>query len=257
MTLPLLPLLLASVVAGPAPALEDAGRVSVAIDGTTVVLRGGEQDGEVRDQVLRLLDEAVRGASRFGALPGAVVVTVHATHAELERATGRANVPWMRAWARRGAVDLQSPRTWSRGRASDRALLQVLTHELAHCALFHAAGRDGRARDIPLWFTEGMASVSAGERHAVARADAVRDPGRVLRSDPVAAYGTADRTFRELLRLAGEESARGVVARLGAGRDFRSAFEDAVGIPLARFEAGVEVSLSALAAAPVTPASAH
>jgi hypothetical protein len=254
-TLPLLPLLLAAVVAGPVPAPDDAGEVSVAIGETTVVLRGGEQDVEVRGQVLRLLGAAVWGASRFGALPGGVVLTVHATHAGLERASGRANVPWMRAWARRGAVDLQSPRTWSRGSASDRALLQVLTHELAHCVLFQAAGRDGRARDIPPWFTEGMASVSAGERHAVARADAVRDPGPVLRSDPAAAYGTADRTFRELLRLAGEAGARGVVARLGAGRDFASAFEDAVGIPLARFEAGVERSLSAVAAAPVTPAS--
>lgn len=251
MTPTLLPLLVAAIVAGPAPVPDDGARVSVDVRGTTVVVRG-DQDPEVRNQVLRLLDDAVRGASRFGALPGAVVLTVHATHADLERATGRTGVPWMRAWARRGAVDVQSPRTWSRGRASDRALLQVLTHELTHCVLFQAAGRDGRARDIPLWFTEGMASVSAGERHAVARVEAVREPGPVLRSDPATAYGTADRAFRELLHLAGEDSARVVVALLGAGRDFPSAFEGAVGISLARFEAGVERSLSAVAAAPVT-----
>ena len=153
----------------------------------------------------------------------------------------------MRAWARIGAVDLQSPRTWSRGHASDEALTQILAHELTHCVLFHAVGRDGRARQIPIWFQEGMASVAAGERHTLARADAVSSPASMWRTDPKLVYGTADRAFRDLILRFGDPRVRLLLARLGEGHTFSAAFRDAMGVTLAEFEGDLTRRLSAVA----------
>jgi hypothetical protein len=220
---------------------------AISVGETTVTIRGSERDERVGAQVRRVLPDAIRAASRWGPLPAAVVLTVHATHAELEGATHRTGNPWMRAWARIGAVDLQSPLTWSRGFATDDSLRQILAHELTHCALFVATGRDGRAREIPLWFLEGMASVAAGEHHDAVHADAVRTPGPLLRVDPRVVYGTADRAFRELIGRAGADAVRRIVAGLGEGLTFPVAFRDAVGVPLADFEGDLVGRLSALA----------
>ena len=244
----LLPILLAGIVSAQIhPGEVSHALESVTVSGTSLTLRGTESDGGLDAQVRRVLPSAMQMASRWGALPASVVLTVHATHAGLESATGRTGNPWMRAWARIGAVDLQSPSTWSRGRASDEALTQILAHELTHCVLFEAVGRDGRARGIPLWFQEGMASVAAGERHAVAHADAVASPGPLLRTDPRVVYGTADRAFREFLRRFGEEGVRRIMARLGEGHAFPAAFRDGLGVALADFEGDLAGRLSALA----------
>jgi hypothetical protein len=219
---------------------------AIQVDGTRVVVNFGEDDPIVVDQVQRVLPQAVRAAAQWGPLPASVTVTVHATHAELEVATGRIGNSWMRAWARYGAVDLQSPRTWSRGHASDAAMGQILTHELTHCVLFQAVGQDGRAGEIPIWFQEGMASVAAGEHHSLARADAVTGPAPLLRSDPRLVYGTADRAFRDLVLRHGERSVRLLLERLGEGHEFRSAFRDATGTTLADFEGDLSRRLAAL-----------
>jgi len=242
-----LSLLVIALVAQAAP---DAGLPAfahVVSEGATIVVLGSERDDATREQVVRVLPAAVAAAARFGALPADVVLTLHATHAELEAAIGRGGTPWMRAWARPGKVDLQSPRTWSRGRASDHALVQILAHELTHCVLFRAAG-SGEARSIPHWFTEGMASVAAGERHELADASAIAGPGPGVRARPEVVYGTADRAFRELLRAAGDGAVRRVLAALSEGRTFRAAFHDAVGTSLESFEGDVSGRLTSLAA---------
>jgi len=244
----ILPVLLATLLAAQAlPEAQPPAIATVSVGATVVTIRGSERDEAVGEQIRRVLPDAIRAASRWGSLPAAVVLTVHATHGELESATRRGGNPWMRAWARIGAVDLQSPRTWSRGFATDDSLRQILAHELTHCALFVATGRDGRAREIPLWFLEGMASVAAGEHHDAVHADAVRAPGPMLRVDPRLVYGTADRAFRELLDRAGVDAVRRIVARLGDGLAFPVAFRDAVGVPLADFEGDLVGRLSALA----------
>ena len=244
----LLPLLLAGIVSAQVhPGEVSHALESVSVAGTAVTLRGTEGDEAVAEQVQRVLPRAVRMAARWGPLPASVALTVHGTHAELEAATRRTGNPWMRAWARVGAVDLQSPRTWSRGRATDEALTQILAHELTHCALFQATGRDGRAREIPLWFLEGMASVAAGERHEVARAEAIGSPGSFLPTQPGVVYGTADRAFRELIQRFGDDGVRMLIARLGEGLAFPAAFRDALGVPLADFEGDLVGRLPALA----------
>ena len=244
----LLPLLLAGIVSAQVHPGEVSHTLeSVSVAGTAVTLRGTGKDEAVAEQVRRVLPRAVRMAARWSPLPATVALTVHATHVELEAATRRTGNPWMRAWARVGAVDLQSPRSWSRGRATDEALTQILAHELTHCALFQATGRDGRAREIPLWFLEGMASVAAGESHDVARAEAIRSPGAFLRTEPGIVYGTADRAFRELIRRFGDDGVRMLIARLGEGLAFPAAFRDALGVPLADFEGDLVGRLPALA----------
>jgi hypothetical protein len=90
--------------------------------------------------------------------------------------------------------------------------------------------------------------VGAGETHELARAEAIGSPGSFLRTDPGVVYGTADRAFRELVERFGEDGVRRLVARLGEGHAFPSAFRDALGVPLADFEGDLVGRLSALAA---------
>jgi len=242
-------LFLTLLIAALASAQVPSGPVSPEIfpvDGTVVEVHAGD-DAAIAEQVRRVLPRAVRAAARWSSLPATVTLTIHATHADLEAATGRAGNPWMRAWARTGSVDLQSPLTWSRGHASDEALTQILAHELTHCALFQATAGGGRAREIPLWFLEGMASVAAGESHDAARAEAIGSPGSFLRTDPGVVYGTADRAFRELVKRFGEDGVRQLLARLGEGHAFPVAFRDALGVPLADFEGDLVGRLPVLA----------
>ena len=131
---------------------------------------------------------AVSAAERWGRILEPVVVTIHPTHQALEAAAHREGFPWLRAWARRASVDLQSPRTWSRGRASDAAMTQILAHELTHCVMYQwsALDRSRLNRGIPLWFREGMASVTAGQELRPKSSDAGRR-SQEKKGDPLAA----------------------------------------------------------------------
>jgi hypothetical protein len=245
----LLPILVTALALAQAPDAPASGRVeSISAGDAVVSFAWQEGEEEVAEQVRRVLPVAVRAAARWGVLPAGLTLTVHPTHADLERATGRPGNPWMRAWARSGSVDLQSPRTWTRGRATDDALARILSHELTHCVLFEATGREWRARGVPYWFQEGMASFAAGEHHEAVHPDAVHHPGPFLRTDPRVAYGTADRAFRELLRQFGEPRVRRLLARLGEGQAFAVAFRDAMDASLAEFESELGRRLSAVAA---------
>lgn len=219
----------------------------VHVGAAAVEIRHGPADAEVAAQVERVMPDAVEAAERWGSLAGPVVVTVHATHEALEAATGKIGATWMRAWAHHDAVELQTPRTWSRGSASDGALRQILAHELTHLQQFRAAGFRWQDRQVPLWFQEGMASVTAGERHARASAAAVEAPALLLRTDSKLVYGTADRAFRFLVERHGETSVRRLLSRLGEGRSFPESFLDATGSSLADFERALRGELEALA----------
>jgi len=202
---------------------------AVRVGPASIELHFTSGDAEVAEQVKRVLPRALLAAERWGRLDETVRLTIHPSHDSLEAATLREGQPWMRGWARRGSVDLQSPRTWSRGRASDEALGQILAHELTHCVVFQAAGLSWESGAIPGWFQEGIATVTAGERHlrgGAASAAASAEPD----------YAAAESAFRYLLDRYGEERVRSILARLSDGRGFPTAFREALGLDLANFE---------------------
>jgi hypothetical protein len=196
-------------------------------------------DAAVARQVQSVLPAALSAAARWGALREAVTITVHPTHAALEAAARTPGLDWLRAWARRDAVELQSPRTWSAGRLSDAELAQLLAHELTHCAMYQHLGADAEvARTVPIWFREGLATVAAGERFGPAASGerALTFVTASYRTDTVRAYATADSAFRWLIARHGEAGVRGVLARLRAGEPFPAAFRSATGVTLQAFE---------------------
>ena len=203
---------------------------------------------EAARQVARVLPGALERVERWGTLREPVILRIQPSSEALAAAAGRPGETWLRGWARRGSVDIQAPRTWSRGRASDEAVATLLTHELTHCLLFQRIGGSWARRDVPSWFEEGMASFTAGERHARADAAALA-PGSAGRPfDAGLAYGTADRAFRYLVARYGEDSVRGVLDGLAGGQGFAIAFRGATGSTVTAFEEALRAHLRAVTA---------
>src|SRR5262249_25966725 len=103
--------------------------------------------------------------ARWGSFREGVLVRVLPDHASLEDAVDRHGYPWLRAWAFGEQVLLQSPRTWSPGAADDE-IAEVIAHEVTHALMYQLlqpVGAPANAEEPPLWFREGMASVTAGQ----------------------------------------------------------------------------------------------
>lgn len=229
------------------------------------------EDAGAARQVIDALQEAAPHVARWGVLSSPVDVVVHPTHAALEAAVHRSGYEWLRAWARFGQIDLQSPRTWGLLGASDREVRELLAHELTHCAMYQLAGDEltWMYKDIPRWFSEGLASVAAeqgyrrgglqdlcryyeealpgsgdgvaGARARVARGPAVAIGDPLLDPDPLyqeqseVVYGAAHHAVVFLLARYGEERVHRIVELMGQGRRFPSAFREAIGIGDAEF----------------------
>ncbi len=207
------------------------------------------EDAGTAQQVRRSLERAVPAAARWGSFSAPILITIHPTHEAFEAATRRKGFTWLRAWARRASVDVQSPRSWSIGRASDAGMEQLLAHELTHCVMYQMLGSEQTWQDrgVPVWFREGMASVTAGEQHATTgpRPDAGLASGTAVslaaldllyKRESSKVYGTAHRAFHFLLDRYGEERIRRLIVGVGEGRDFAEAFRRTLGIPLQEFE---------------------
>jgi hypothetical protein len=227
------------------------------------------EDAAAARQVKGALAAAARRATRWGALSLPVLVTLHPSHAALEAAIHREGYGWLRAWARYATIDLQSPRTWSLAGGTDAEVMELLAHELTHCAMYQTAASEWSwpGRGIPLWFREGMASVAAGQEYKRARPEAIwrfyrdtagsgdglaagglagelarpagdplTDPEPLYPGDSEVVYGTAHWAFRFLLDRYGEERVRRIVAGMGQGLPFGESFQAAIGIPAAGFE---------------------
>lgn len=244
----------------------DAGsRVeTLIVDGAVFRIHHAPQDAAPMRQVARALPRALPRVRRWASLPEAVEIRIHPTHDALEQAVQRHGYDWLRAWARYDTIDVQSPRTWSVFGASDAEVLELVTHELTHCAMFQSSAgqRDWPHKGIPLWFREGMASVAAeqgyrrappeaiwrfyrgaggidggGGGDAGARGDPVSDPEPLYQQDSDVVYAAAHWAFQFLLDRYGEERIREVLQRMHDGRLFGAAFRDAMGIPVDGFEA--------------------
>jgi hypothetical protein len=239
---------------------------TVEIDGQVFRIHYWAEDRAAAAQVGRSLARAVPRATRWGKVSREVTITIHSSHGALEAAVHREGFEWLRAWARYQTIDLQSPRTWGWFGATDAELDELLTHELTHCAMYQAAASEWTwpHKGIPLWFREGLASVTADQGYrrttneqlwryysksvpgagdgypaAIARVargvvsqegDPVTDPEPLYQERSDVVYGAAHRTFEFLLARYGEESVRSALQLMREGRSFEKAFEEAFGI---------------------------
>jgi len=101
----------------------------------------------------------------------------------------------------------------------------------------------------PLWFREGMASVTAGqERRRLSRDqlsrwldehsadDPLRPSAELYRTEQNAVYSAAHRAFELLLRVSGDDAVRDMLSRVRAGAGFSDAFKSSTGRALPDFE---------------------
>jgi hypothetical protein len=210
-----------------------------------------------------LVRTAARAAGRWGRLRQPLELRVLADHAALEAAVGRPEHPWLRAWSFPDLVLLQSPRSWPEP-PTDAQLLQLLTHELAHAVMYQAIQRTEAAAqpleraesgEPPLWFREGLASVTAGQGPlrpgpewlrrwlAVLPARNPLDPSaELIRTEKEAVYGAAHRAFERLLARVGDAGVLGLLARIREGSPFAEAFAASVGTSQRAFEAALLTS---------------
>ena len=248
---------------------------TIAIGETTVRLEYQARDASSARRVVEALVRAIPSAERWGQLRVPVTVVLHPSHAALEEAVHRDGFSWLRAWARFDTIDLQSPRTWNLiFPPAPAEIEELLAHELTHCVMYQRAGSawSWPYKGIPLWFREGMASVTAGQGHKrsgpeslwafyanatpgagggapSAGGDGGR-PGRLRRDgDPISdpeplyqgeadlVYGAAHHAFQFLLDRYGAERVQRLLAEMGDGHGFEAAFRSAIGIPAEAFEA--------------------
>jgi hypothetical protein len=243
--------------------------------GATARVRFLSSDAEAARQVVLAVERALPRAQRWGALRSPLEITVHPDHDALEQAVHREGYDWLRAWARYATIDVQSPGSWS-GRGwtlfgpAQAEIDELLLHEITHCVMYQMAASDWSwpFKEIPLWFREGMASFTAGQAYrwntvedvsrfyaggapgsgggvGVSRAqatprrggDPLSDPEPLYQRDSHVVYGTAHLAFEFLVHRYGERAVERLLARMGEGHLFSAAFERAVGLPVAEFEA--------------------
>jgi hypothetical protein len=269
------PLALAlALLAGCAPrfAAQQVRTADVSVEGAHFRVAWSPGDERGARAVTRAVEAAAPRIARWGALLRRVTITVHPDHEALEAAAQRHGYAWLRAWARYDTIDIQSPRTWSLFGASARKLEELLTHELTHCAMYQLAGDDlsWMYKEIPRWFSEGIATYTAGQGYRFPDAEALwrfyekrlpgsgfGEPGRgrtapnpvafhgdpIVDSDPIyqeqseIVYGAAHLAAEFLIRRYGEERVRVILRLMGAGARFPAAFKEAIGITDAEFAA--------------------
>jgi hypothetical protein len=230
------------------------------------------EDRAAAEQVAAALLVAVPRVARWGGLSTPVTITIHPTHERLEAAVRRPGYGWLRAWARHSKIDLQSPRTWRLFGASDADVAELLTHELAHCAMYQQAATEYTwpFQGEPLWFREGLASVTAGQGYrrgtledlwrfyaeggpaagqedlpppgadpggAGGGADPIANPEPLYQRRSHVVYDASHHAFAFLLARYGEARVRAVLRKMGEGRRFAEAFQAEIGISEAEFAA--------------------
>jgi hypothetical protein len=218
--------------------------------GAPITVAFNRVDAAIASEVFRAVEAASAPATRWGELLFPVEVQVHATHAELEAAAGYNDLPWLRAWATDRVIHVQSPRTWGGGETEER-LEELLTHEMTHVVMYQHSLGGGPIRQlkIPVWFLEGMASVTAsqGYRRRDAEslglylgqnpeADLFRPSLSLYRHERDLVYSAAHLAFRYLVESAGEDAVRAILGGMRRGAAFDQAFRDAVGESAAVFE---------------------
>jgi hypothetical protein len=126
------------------------------------------------------------------------------------------------------------------------SLADVLHHEIAHILIHRAA----HGHDVPLWFNEGLATVServwnAEDRQQLAWALATASPVRMaevsdaLRGGPwraEAAYALSSAFVRRVIDSHGIDAPATILRGIAEGLPFDRAFDRATGVPFAEAE---------------------
>jgi hypothetical protein len=238
-------MLAAACASAPRPA--PLGNEHRVVLGTGVfLLSATAEDAASERLVAEALAVAVPKVERWGKFVAPVSVRIHPTHDALERAVNRIDYAWLRAWARYDTIDIQSPRTWSMLGASRAQIVELVTHELTHILMYQRIGSadDWMRKAIPLWFREGMASVTSQQgyrRPGVPevrrwlkehpRTDPIADAERLYRTENDIVYGAAHRAFEKLEERFGDAAIGALMDRVRAGDTFERAFQSALGEP--------------------------
>ncbi|MHB8873563.1 MAG: peptidase MA family metallohydrolase [Myxococcaceae bacterium] len=229
----------------PGPLATLRHKAAVETTAGTFEIEYAEKDARDTAQLQAALRAAGPKLARWGELRVRVVVHVMPSHELLEQAVGRPGYAWLRAWARYDEVFLQAPHTWSVFGASQRELNELLLHELTHCVMYQQAATASTwtSKEIPLWFREGLATVTADQGYRwpsledLARyyethedADPVASPDDLYERQSDIVYAAAHHATVFLLKRYGNEKVRVLLRNMGLGADFPRAFEDAIGV---------------------------
>jgi hypothetical protein len=241
------------------------------VDGAAFRVAYRPEDESVAKDLRRLLEEVYPLARRWGELRAPVTITIHPTHEALEEAVQREGYAWLRAWARYATIDLQSPKSWSLFGADRQRFRELVLHELTHCVMYQNAATDWSwpYKGIPLWFREGLASVTAEQgyrrprvkdlfvyyerrspgagdgaggggagRRGVARrsSDPLSDPESLYQAESDVVYGAAHVAFEFLLARYGEERVHAILRNMSQGDAFDDGFRKAIGLRTEDFE---------------------
>lgn len=200
------------------------------------------------DRVQKALEHAAPRLERWGSLPKSVTVKIAPTHELLERAVGRRGYDWLRAWSTYGELIVQSPATWA---GNELDVDELIVHELTHCLLFQRSGTASNwaNKQIPLWFREGMATVTAEQGLRFPSLEDLADwldrnptldvfgDAEALSKDWYAQiYGLAFHAMRFFLRAHRDQAVIDTMALMGGGDDFEGAFTRTVNVTPSRFQ---------------------
>jgi hypothetical protein len=220
------------------------------VNGAAFAVTFDSVDTKSARDVGEALKVAVPRIQRWGRFRAPMKVRIHPSHDALEAAVRRFDYPWLRAWARYDSIDVQSPRTWSMLGAQPSHVVELLTHEITHCLMYQAVATesDWARKAIPLWFREGMASVTAAQGYRRPTEEELR---RYLRAhpdkDPLTdgdamqqyeqdiVYGTSHRAFEHLLARWGDDAVRALMHAMLGGLEFPAAFLQITGTSPAAF----------------------
>ena len=259
----------------PALAVPTAMQVTVRAPGVEFELTGARADSGELGRLGSGLLEAIGLVRRWGSLRGVVQVRVLESHAALEDLFDRHDHVWLRAWSNGGAIFVQSPRTWDESEKQARSMVpQLLTHELTHVLMYQQLEPDGdppwwltglQPEEPPLWFVEGMASVTASQKRMLPSelqgwlsahpgVNPLEPDAELVRTEKEAVYGAAHRAFERLLEQGGDQPVRDVLRGMRAGARFGDAFAAATGRQVATFEREALTAGFATRAEPKLPA---
>ncbi|HYV44722.1 MAG TPA: hypothetical protein VFA20_07675 [Myxococcaceae bacterium] len=246
----LLPLLLSScaVVRSPTASLKERDELRTEAGVFQLAYAAGDESS--RDALERAIRLASPRLARWGELKVPVKVMVLPSHAALEAAVDRHDYDWLRAWARYDEVFVQSPRTWSILGARPADVDELMLHELTHCVMYQrsASAADWSRKRIPLWFREGMASVTASQSYRWPSLedlaqwwaehpgqDPLGNPDAFYRGQNEVVYGASHHAFEFLVRRYGLPAVQRVMEGMSNGAAFPDAFSAATGIAAPAF----------------------